>query len=133
VEVQKEQLRNAEVGTAVSFGSTLLGALFGRRSISGSVGRAGAAARSVSRAASEKSDVGRAEATVAALRQQRDGVSAEFETEVAGLAGEYSREAMTIESVEVAPRKADIAVDRVALAWTPYRVGADGVEVRAFR
>jgi hypothetical protein len=31
-----------------------------------------------------------------------------------------------LEKIRVAPRKSDIAVGRVAIAWEPWRVGADG-------
>jgi len=33
---------------------------------------------------------------------------------------------LDLTEVSIRPRKADIAVSRVALAWTPWRVGRDG-------
>jgi hypothetical protein len=56
-----EQAREAKVGSAISFGSALLGALLGKRAASAaSVGRAATAARSAGRAYKQSGDVGRA-------------------------------------------------------------------------
>jgi hypothetical protein len=34
--------------------------------------------------------------------------------------------AVVLRSVQISPRKSDIAIGEVALAWQPWRMGADG-------
>ena len=34
---------------------------------------------------------------------------------------------LEVKKVDIRPRKSDITIDRLALIWTPWRVGPDGV------
>jgi hypothetical protein len=116
VEKQKEQVRQAGLQTALSIGSTLLGAFTGRKSL----GKASTAARGFGRSMSEKQDVDRAEETVEALQKQLNDLNAEFEAESAELAARIDPATEELETLTVKPKKADITVQLVALAWAPY-------------
>ena len=132
-EREKSQLSQQRMQTAVNIGSTILGALFGRKTISAtSIGRAGTAARSASRWGQESQDVARAEESIEVLQQRLADTAREVEAEVARLESSYDTATLRLRRVEVPARKSDLAVGEVALVWTPWRRGADGFPAPAF-
>jgi hypothetical protein len=56
----------------------------------------------------------------------------EYETERRKLTQRYDSDRLAISELTIRPRKSDIEVDRVALAWLPYRIDSAGVLIRAF-
>lgn len=119
-EVQREQASGAKIGTALSIGSAIFGALLGRKVASaGNIGRAATAARGVSRASKESSDVARAEENVAAVTAQLEALKREFDDEIAALQG-VEIDPASIEKVSLRPKKTDINVRAVVLAWAPH-------------
>src|SRR5690606_8566953 len=132
VERERGQASQQKLNTAISVGATLLGALFGRKLASaGNVGRATSAARSASRIGREAADVARAEESVETLERRLADLEQELAAAIAGLEGAHAADALTLRTVEVAPRKSDIGVGKVQLMWTPWRQGADGFLVEA--
>jgi hypothetical protein len=132
-EREKAQLTQSRVQTAVNVGTTILGALFGRKAISAtSIGRAGSAARSASRWGNESQDVARAEEGIEVLTQRMTDAQRQVETEVAQLENTLDASTIALRSVEVPARKSDIAIGEVALVWTPWRTGADGFPAPAY-
>ena len=125
-EREKAQLTQSRVQTAVNVGTTILGALFGRKAISAtSIGRAGSAARSASRWGHESQDVARAEESIEILRQRLTDTQRQIEAEVAQLENALDASTIALRPAEVGARKSDIAVGEVALVWVPWRKGAD--------
>jgi hypothetical protein len=118
VERERAQASNQTLSSALSVGGSLLGALFGG-SRRGAASKVSTAARSVGRVGKERTDVAHAEADARALREQVEALNAELEAEVARLESEFDPEAIRLESVPVKPRKADIAVEDLALVWRP--------------
>jgi hypothetical protein len=119
-EVQREQASGAKIGTALSIGSAIFGALLGRKvASSGNIGRAATAARGVSRASKESSDVARAEENVAAVTAQCEALKKEFDDEIAALQG-VEIDPASIEKISLRPKKTDINVRAVVLAWAPH-------------
>jgi hypothetical protein len=118
VEVQKSQATSQTVSSALSVGGSLLGALFGGRR-SSAMRQASTAARSLGRASKERADVANAEADAAALREQHEALTAELEAEIQRLESEFDPATIRIETAAVKPRKADIAVEDLALVWVP--------------
>jgi hypothetical protein len=132
-EREKSQLSQQKMQTAVSIGSSILGALLGRRAISATnVGRVGSAARSASRIGRESQDVARAEESLEVLQQRLVDTKREVDAEVARLESTLDATTISLRPVEVPARKADIAVSEVALVWTPWRKGADGFPAPAY-
>ncbi|MDX2115481.1 MAG: DUF87 domain-containing protein [Planctomycetota bacterium] len=117
VEVQKDQASGASFRTAVSIGSAVLGAMFGRKG--GSVGRAATAARSSSRASQEARDVARAEETLAAVRAQRAELDAQMNAESDGVTAEIDAAQERVETLTLKPKKSAISVRAVVLVWKP--------------
>jgi hypothetical protein len=132
-EREKSQLSQQKMQTAVSIGSSILGALLGRRAISATnIGRVGTAARSATRIGRESQDVTRAEESLEVLQQRLEDTKREVDAEVARLESTLDATTISLRPVEVPARKSDIAVGEVALVWTPWRKGADGFPAPAY-
>jgi hypothetical protein len=112
------QATDQKLSTAVSIGTTLLGALFGRKRLSTtSVNRAGTAMRRAGRIGKEQEDVERAEENLETLKRRLDDMEAELEQEVGRLQAELSPDTIAVDVVDVRPRKADIDVSDLTLLW----------------
>jgi hypothetical protein len=124
---ESAQASQAKVSTAVSIGATILGAVFGRKKFStGTIGRAGTAARGVGRAAKESGDIVRAEETVRAAGDALRELEHQFEADSAEIASRTDAAAAAVEKVPIRPKKSDITVGIVTLAWAPHwMVGAE--------
>ena len=127
VEREKGQAKQEQVQTAISFGATMLEAFLGRKRLGRStLGRATTTARGVGRSARQAQDVQQAEAQVESLRQELADLQAEFDAEAAKLGARLDPEAEELEKLVVRPRKTDIDVKILTLAWGPYRRAQDG-------
>jgi hypothetical protein len=114
----------------MSFGNAVLGALFGGRG--SAIGKGVTAARGVGRASQQAEDVDRAESGLAALRKQAADLRAEIETEVAAVQAAWDDSVLAVDTVTVAPRKSDLAVERLALCWAPWRIAPSGTSSPAW-
>jgi len=133
VEREHSQYRQQKMQTAISLGSTILGALFGRKLGSAStVGRATTAARGAGRAAREREDILRATEGVEAVEKKLAALEAEFREKLDGVRDGCRAGELECEEVRIAPRKSDLAVDTVALIWTPWTVDDDGIAEPAY-
>lgn len=117
---ESEQASHQKMQSALSVGAAVVGALLGRRVASVStLGRATTAARGIARAQKEEQDVRRAEAALAAARQELAALEAEVASAVAAIdAGEDAASA-PMARVRIDARKTQVAVERLALAWVP--------------
>jgi hypothetical protein len=121
VAVQQQQASASKWSTALSVGTGVLGALFGRKALSaGNIGRAATAARGVNRSMKESSDVGRAEENVSAIQQQKADLEAQFNAETEELGVRLDPTTEQFEVLSLRPKKTDIKVQLLALAWAPH-------------
>ena len=84
--MEKEQQQSSEQKTqaAISIGASVLGALFGRKTLSASnVGRVTTAARGMGRIARESQDIARAQQNVTAIQDQLNELEASVQAEIA--------------------------------------------------
>ena len=132
VEREKSQAKQAHLSTALTMGSTLLGAFTGRKISKTALRKATSAARGAGRSMEQQGDVGRAEDTVEALEEQLKDLEAEFEAEKEELAARIDPLTEELETVAIKPKKADITVELVALAWTPYWQDEQGMATLAW-
>jgi len=124
VEREKSQYSQRKLDTAISIGTSVLGAIFGGRSAATT--RAGSAARSAGRVFSERGDVERAGESLESLTAERDELLKRIEQEAGALTASLDPASVALEKIRIAPRKSDIAIGRIVLAWEPWRAGADG-------
>lgn len=134
IDREKGQATRAAMDSVVSIGSTLLGALFGRKTFSATnVGKAATAARGVGRAAEQRSDVGRAHETLEDLKAELDAANSELTAEVERIASEFDPKAIELEELKVTPRKSDIQVAPIAVAWCPWVTDKSGFATPAWK
>jgi hypothetical protein len=127
VEREAEQAKGQKMQTAISFGATLLSSFLGRKAVSaGTLGRATTAVRGVGRSMKESEDVGRAQETVAAVGQQLANLNEEFKAETEAINQSFDAQAESLDTIALKPKKADIAIKHLSLAWTPYWQGSRG-------
>jgi len=131
-EKQAEQAKQAKIQTAISFGSTLLGAFTGRKLSSSTISRASTAMKGASRAVDESRDVARAGETVEAFQKQLLALQAEFEAEMASLQEKIDPGTETLETIAIKPSKSEISVQLLALAWSPYWQDPQGTSTPAW-
>ncbi len=124
VEREKSQYTQRKLDTAISIGTSVLGAIFGGRSAATT--RAGSAARSAGRVFSERGDVARAGESLESLGAERDELLKRIEQEATALTATLDPASIALEKLRIAPRKSDISIGRIAIAWEPWRNGADG-------
>jgi Helicase HerA, central domain len=130
---ESEQAKAQTFQTAISFGTTLLGALVGRKAVSVStLGRATTAARGVGRTLKESQDIGRAKETVEAVQQQLKQLDEELRGETAAIEERFNAASEPLEKQTCKPKRTNIEVRLVALVWAPYAVSADGNSVPAW-
>lgn len=118
VETERSQMGQQAMQTVISIGATVLGAFFGRKTLSsGNVGRATTAMRGASRTMREKGDVQRAGESVAVVQERLDSLQAEFARETFRIQNTFDPASIEISTTTLRPRKTDITVSVVALAW----------------
>ena len=83
-------------------------------------------ARAVGRTVKQGQDVGRAEENVGAIEAQIQELDHAFQDEVAALEHVYDPLNEKLEKLPVRPKKANIAVQALVLAWMPHWRTNDG-------
>ena len=107
---ENDQVKQQNVQTAISIGTSLLGAFMGRRTSS--------LARGIGRSMKERKDVQYAKESLESLNQQLLNVQSEFDSEVASLNTKTNQQD-ALETVLFKPNKNDISVKLLSLVWYP--------------
>jgi hypothetical protein len=129
VDREQNQERGAGLQTAVSVAGSILGGFLGRKSVS--VGSITSVARGAGRVAQQRDDVKRAEENVALFQSQLAELQASFAQDATGV-GVDGAATEQLDTVVIRPKKADIDVTLVTLAFAPHWQGADGQLTPAF-
>jgi hypothetical protein len=120
LERESEQARGAQLDTALSIGTAVLGALLGRKRVSvTNASRAGSAARKASGARRQAGDVKRAKEAIAALEEKLQELSAAFDGDVEGLEASFDAQDDDLSEVPVRPRSTDIEIKFFGVGWLP--------------
>jgi hypothetical protein len=124
VEREKDQARQQQMQTAMSFGATLLSGFLGKKM--GGSGRARSTASGVSRSMKESRDIERAQNTVQAMQQRMRQLEADFKADTEALATRLDPMTEELESVFVRPAKTGITIQVLALGWLPLWQSPEG-------
>ena len=119
-EKQASQASQQTLQSVISAGSAVLGMFFGKRR---TLSAAGTAVRGVGRTFQERQDVSRAEENIEALQKQLADLNAELETAVDNLEDRFDPEAGELEVLGLKPKKTDVEVRFLTLAWAPKTDG----------
>lgn len=118
VEREKSQASGATLAAAVQLGTSVLGALFGRKlATSTNVTRAAGSVRSATRAAEQKGDVTRAQETSEAIQADLEALEVELQQEIDRITEELDVENLKVTEYAVKPRKSDTTIDAISLMW----------------
>jgi hypothetical protein len=127
VEREKDQSRQQQMQTALSFGTTLLGGFLGRKVVStGSMSRARSTMSGVGRSMKESRDIQRAQDTVEALQQRMRQLESDFQTDTQALSIRMDPLTESLESVLIRPAKTGIVIQVMALGWIPLWKSSEG-------
>jgi len=130
---EKTQYEQAKLGSAISMGASILGALFGRKLASAAnVQRTATSARSAGRALGQGKDIAPAEKRIEEALARREALDHEFDEEKATLESHYDTTALEIEPINISPRKTDFELVRLGIAWLPHWVDGAGVCEKAW-
>jgi len=119
---EREQASGATMQTAISLGTTLLSAVFGRSARGG----ASTTVRGAGYAMRQRQDVGRARENLARYQGQLQEMEVEFDDDVTAIGDEFDPTQIELETIQLRPRRTDIDVRTLALAWLPCERAADG-------
>jgi hypothetical protein len=114
---QQQEVTSSTGSALVTAATGVFGALFGRKTFSAAnAGRLGTAARGASKVMKEKQDVTRAAENLASEQQKLAELQASIESEAAAVAAD---DTATLQPLVLRPKKADVTVVTVVLAWVP--------------
>lgn len=120
LEREREKSSSERMDVALAVGGGLLGALLGRKVVSqANLRRVSRASRRSAQAARARVEAEQTEQSRELLEQAMVELQREFQEQAAAIAAEWSLEKLVVEERRIAPRKADIAVETLQLAWRP--------------
>lgn len=119
---EDEQAKARKMQTAISFGTAILGAFLGRKTVSAtSASRVGTAMRSASRMRAEKMDVARAQEKAEAIRLQLSELKERLQEDIDRIEIAFDTEAEELEEIRIRPKRTNITLEIFGLAWIPFR------------
>ncbi|MBN1620156.1 ATP-binding protein [candidate division WOR-3 bacterium] len=119
-ERKKDEVTDQKSQSAISFGTTFIGAFLGGRRISASnIGRAATSARSVSRVNKKSREAARARENYEKVLEQKKSLNSELDKEISVLQNKYDISAIRVEKEKLLPKKKNIIPDLTCLAWLP--------------
>jgi hypothetical protein len=118
VERESSQASQHKLQTGLSIGTTILGALFGRKTFSaGTLGRATTAARGMGRSMKEDEDIKRASENVERIRAEARALEEELLAETRKISD--SAAPPVIDRIALTPKRGQVSVQLVGLGWMP--------------
>ncbi len=130
---EESQKKQQKLQTAITFGATILGALFGSKAISRStIGRTTTTISKAGRILKESQDVARAKENLELLLRKKEELQEAFQEEVNAFSDKFDLSLEELEKITVHPKKTDIHIQLVALLWCPYKMKSDGELTKAW-
>lgn len=120
VDREKSQSTQQKLQTAISIGTTLLGAFLGRKAISKTtINKVGTTMRRAGRTVKESQDVDRAREKLESLQQDLNALELNFQEEVNEYTEKMDVRNESFEQISLLPLKKDIAVEFFTFIWIP--------------
>ena len=118
MESRSTQANQRKMEAAVSAGTAILGALFGKKTISAtSISKVGTAVKSTTRAMKSGESIAQSKETMETLEAQMAQLELELEEEIAKLTEKYEISQENLEKVTIRPAAGGIALQLFALGW----------------
>ncbi len=115
----QKQLKAGEqkVQTIISFGSAVIGALFGRGVTKGTISQTGSSLRRATQMTKGSQDAAQAEDEVNSYQQQLQDLEAQMNNEISSMTTDGDAANIKLDITPVRPRKGDISIEKVGLIW----------------
>jgi hypothetical protein len=132
-EAERQDVEGTQMQTVVSWGATILSAVLGRKRLSArTVGRVATAAREMGRSRKQSGELRRAEERLEHYEQRLEDLEHEIEQEEQLIQDRFDPLQETLDTIPLRPRKIDIDVRLLALAWIPFVVHDDDMSESLF-
>ena len=126
LEREKEEASNAKMQSMLSLGSTILGGLLGRKAFGVTNMRRGSSAvGGLGRARKQAGDVSRVQEDILAYEDKLREIEDELAEEIEEITQELDPMREELKTMQLKPRRTDINIRYVALAWTPFSIAGD--------
>ncbi len=121
VETQKAQASSATLSTAVTIGSSILGALFGRKSGLGAAASMikGSTVSSAGRVMKERQETKAAEAELETVQAEMAELEKQLADDTQKIRDQYDPATLALETVKLTPVKKNIQVTATGILWMP--------------
>ena len=130
---EQAQASKAKWDAAVAFGNSVLGAFLGKKTVSKtSIGKATSAAKAASKAIQQSGDLGTAQSELDRALESFTNLELEFQEEVERQEAKLRPDTLALEAIELTPKKTDITIEQVVLAWIPWTTTAGKEPVAAY-
>ena len=130
---EQAQASKAKWDAAAAFGNSVLGAFLGRKAISKTnLSKATSAAKAAGKAIQQSGDTGTAQQSLDRALEKFTDLEFQVKDEIEKLEATRRPEGMLLETIELPPKKADITIEQVVLAWTPWTPEAGGQTEAAY-
>lgn len=103
--------------TFISFITTILGAVFGRKLTKGTINQTETSLRRAGRLTKDSQDVTQAEGDLQTTQQQFKDLEMQRDNEIFDLIENQSLENIKLDTISIRPRKSDISIEKVGLIW----------------
>ncbi|MFO0968388.1 MAG: DUF87 domain-containing protein [Gemmataceae bacterium] len=133
VEKEKSQSTQSKLSTVLSFGSTVLHALLGRKTLSvTNLDKATTSVRGVGRSMKEARDVEYAKQSAEVLQSKLADLEQEFKDELDKLTERLDASTLALTQTTIKPKRTNVQARAVALVWLPCWRSADGTMKEAW-
>lgn len=120
VEREKSQSSQQKISAFVSIGSTILGALLGRKTISSTtINKAGTAMKTTGRVLKESGDIDRALENLESLNKELEELQDKMQDDIYAIEDKFDSTIEQIEVVKIKPTKTNISVKIFSFCWIP--------------
>jgi hypothetical protein len=114
---KKQKAWLQKLQTLISFVSTLVGALFGRHVTKGTISQTGTSLRRATQIGKDSQDATQAEQEVENYQQQLQDLDNQMNGEISSLNADANPDSIKVVTTSVRPRKSDVSVEKISLAW----------------
>jgi hypothetical protein len=124
-----EKAKEEQVQSAVSIGTTVLGAILSRRISASTINKAGSAVKRASKSAQKRVEVSSQQEALAAVEREKQALEAEIASEIKTIREQFDVQSHALETVSFALKKSQLSLQIFGLIWVPYALMADGSSV----
>ena len=134
MQAKQSQATTSKLSSVISFGSTVLGSIFGGKKLlsAGNISKAATAAKSVGRTMQSSESVEIANEKLQTAQNELQILHDKLKKETDELTERYESGNLKLESVELKPTKTNINVRLVGLIWLPLAKDKLGTLTKAY-